>query len=412
MITTNIAIVGAGPYGLSLAAHLRARAVDFTIIGKPMDSWIQHMPKGMALRSEPFASSLWDAKRDRTLEAYFYSIGKEYRAIGVATPLAQFLNYCKWFVDHEVPMIDERTLVRLSKWGRGFKLAFADGGEMRAEKVVLATGIVEHRYIPAGLRGLPKDLVLHSCRVSEPARLSGLEVLVLGAGQSALETAALLNEAGAKVELAARTPSIRWNHPSRTSASWWQRVRRPEAGLGIGWVALGFSELPSLCHYLPDYGQALAGTRWGPRGADWLRDRLEQQVEIRTGQRLRSACEQTGRVRLCFEASGTQRNRDVEVDVVVSATGYRYDLNNMSLIDPVLRASIKDMSGAPVLNREYESSVPGLYFIGGAAARCFGPAMRFVYGAKHPAACLAKLFSRGTRPIHVGLTSAIDQAAA
>jgi hypothetical protein len=89
-------------------------------------------------------------------------------------------------------------------------------------------------------------------------------------------------------------------------------------------------------------------------------------------------------------------------------TGSRCPLR--ALIDPVLRASIKDLSGAPVLNREYESTVPGLYFIGGAAARCFGPAMRFVYGAKHPAACLAKLFSRGTRPIHVGLTSAIDQS--
>jgi cation diffusion facilitator CzcD-associated flavoprotein CzcO len=410
MLTTDIAIVGAGPYGLSLAAHLRARSIDFTIIGKPMGSWIDHMPRGMALRSEPFASSLWDPKRDRNLAAYLDSIGAAYRPIGTATPLAQFLDYCNWFIDHEVPAVNERTLVRMRKWSRGFKLSFADGSETSARKVVLATGVVDHRYIPAALRGLPKGLVLHSCEVPDPARLSGSEVLVLGAGQSALETAALLHEAGAKVRLVARTPKIHWNHSSRTSASWWQRVRRPEAGLGIGWVALVFSEMPYLCRYLPDYGQALAGTRWGPRGSDWVRNRLKQQVEIWAGHRLHSAREHSGRVRLRFEAGGTQREWDA--DIVVSATGYRYDLNNLPFIDPAFRASISDLSGAPVLTRRYESSVPGLYFIGAAAARCFGPAMRFIYGAKHPAACLAKLFSYGTRPVHLTLPPAVDEAAA
>lgn len=55
---TRVAIIGAGPYGLSIAAHLRAYGIPFRIFGAPLDSWRRHMPVGMMLKSDGFASSL------------------------------------------------------------------------------------------------------------------------------------------------------------------------------------------------------------------------------------------------------------------------------------------------------------------------------------------------------------------
>ena len=66
-VMTDVAIIGAGPYGLSVAAHLQARGVDFRIFRPPMHTWLNHMPKGMRLKSEGFASSLYDPQSQLTL---------------------------------------------------------------------------------------------------------------------------------------------------------------------------------------------------------------------------------------------------------------------------------------------------------------------------------------------------------
>ena len=50
--STEVAIIGAGPYGLSLAAHLQGAAIPFRIFGSPMDSWRKLMPKGMLPKSD------------------------------------------------------------------------------------------------------------------------------------------------------------------------------------------------------------------------------------------------------------------------------------------------------------------------------------------------------------------------
>src|SRR5215471_11637269 len=93
MSRCNVAIIGAGPYGLSIAAHLQALGVEYRIFGKPMDTWLTRMPKGMRLKSEGFASSLSDAKSEFTLREYCKTEGFPYADIGLPVPLKTFTSY-------------------------------------------------------------------------------------------------------------------------------------------------------------------------------------------------------------------------------------------------------------------------------------------------------------------------------
>ena len=83
---SDIAIIGAGPYGLSIAAHLRARDIEHRIIGEPMQFWLGHMPKGMFLKSDGFASSLYDPGGHFTLRHYCEEHNIEYADLG--TPVS------------------------------------------------------------------------------------------------------------------------------------------------------------------------------------------------------------------------------------------------------------------------------------------------------------------------------------
>ena len=151
-------IVGAGPYGLSLAAHLRAQHVSFEIVGQPMATWRQHMPRNMLVKSEPFASILSDPEGALTLEKFCELRGASYEPIGTPVPLYKFLSYADWFQQEAKLDIQDRTLVRLSHTAGGFDLAFADGTRASARRVVLATGLVPFRWSPPVLAGQPAEL--------------------------------------------------------------------------------------------------------------------------------------------------------------------------------------------------------------------------------------------------------------
>src|ERR1041385_5721268 len=68
--TCDVAIIGAGPHGLSLAAHLAARGIDFRVFGKPLNTWAEHMPKNMVLKSDGFVSNLSAPAANSTLKAW------------------------------------------------------------------------------------------------------------------------------------------------------------------------------------------------------------------------------------------------------------------------------------------------------------------------------------------------------
>lgn len=386
-------IIGAGPYGLSLAAHLRARNLPFEIAGAPMESWRRSMPKGLLLKSEPFASNLWDPGRASTLQAFFRARGLPFEPVGVPLPLEDFLDYADWFRERHVPEVQERKLTGLRAARGGFDLSFDDGGRVSAKRVVLATGGMLYRWAPPALEGLPPGLALHSADIADPAGFAGREVVVIGSGQSAVLTAALLNEAGAGVKLVARAEAVNWNGVPRRNPRLAERLLRPESGLGGNWKSWVYSEMPQVFRRFPPHLRRRVVTNgWGPSGAWWLKDRIVGRVPLLMRHEIERAWEAGGRVRLALR--GPEGPVEIGADHVIAATGYRLDLARLPFLDPALLAAIRTEDGAPVLSPAYESSVPGLHLIGMPSVPTFGPVMRFMYGAKHPAALLARLFAR------------------
>src|ERR1700726_3219033 len=123
----EIAIIGAGPYGLSVAAHLRGLGVPFRIFGRPMDSWVAHMPKGMMLKSDGFASDIYDPEGDFTLKHFCSERGIEYSDTGVPVRLETFAAYGLAFWERMVPELEDKLVVGLDRLPDGFVLRLDDG---------------------------------------------------------------------------------------------------------------------------------------------------------------------------------------------------------------------------------------------------------------------------------------------
>lgn len=393
MIDTDIAIIGAGPYGLSLAAHLRSRGVSFIIVGKPMESWRTFMPTDMILKSEPFASNLWDRSGDFTLKQYRMSTGAPFRPIGDPLRLKDFLAYADWFRARAIPEIRPALVASLRRENDGrYVMDLDDGATIRAREAVLATGHMPFQNMPGQLADLPPELASHSAVASDVAAFKGKDVTVLGLGQSALEHAALLREAGAHVCVIGREETVAWNGLPRVNPGLVDSILAPEAGLGAGWRGYLFSEFPRLFKLLPDETRLrIVRNGWGPSGAWWLRERVDGKLPLLTGHRLTSATERGGRVVL--QLIGVNGAREIETDHVIAATGFKVDFNRLSFIDPALRARVALIDGSPALSRRFETSAPGLYAMGVMSAATFGPVMRFMYGAKHAAPALTRRLS-------------------
>jgi cation diffusion facilitator CzcD-associated flavoprotein CzcO len=389
MATFETIIIGAGPYGLSIAAHLRSANVSHAVVGQPMASWRRHMPAGMALKSEAFASNLSDPERRYTLQRFCASRGLAYAHKGVPLSIVDFLDYADCFQRQAAPEIWDSTLDNLRWLGNGFELTLDDRPVM-AKRVIVATGHLAFRHVPHALRHLADGAhrpVSHSADHQDLARFCGDDVTVIGCGQSGLETAALLHEQRANVRVLARAAAVDWNPDLDRSKSLFARLRQPESGLGPGWRSLFYSQAPRAFFMLPAAKRRhIVATSHAPAGAWWLKDRVVGKVTLLTSHHVSAAAERAGRLELSVRSDGD--TVQIATDHVIAATGYRVDLNRLAFLDPDIRAAIKTADGAPVLNSVFESSVPGLHFVGIASARSFGPVMRFVYGARHAAAIL------------------------
>ena len=387
---SDIVIVGAGPYGLSIAAHLRAAKQPFEIFGNPLESWRTFMPEGMILKSERFASNLWDPARRFTLQRYSGIHRIPYQSVGSPLSLELFLRYADWFRQQAVGEIQNKRAVRLAARAGGFDLTFADGSHLTSRRVVLATGHMAYRRLPSQLSDLPEPLVAHSTRMGDVKTYAGCDVTIIGAGQSALETAALLHEAGARVRLVARANRLEWNARSRPRPLP-QRILAPDAGVASGWKSYAVSELPRVFRwYFPaaKRHRFVAGS-YGPSGSWWLRDRVDGHVETWLATELESAAVENRGVRLRVRRAGAPQ--EVRTDRVIAATGFEIDIDRLDYLEPALRAGIaRESGGIPNLSSDFESSVPGLFIAGVTSAPVFGPIMRFMYGAKHAAPILSR----------------------
>jgi lysine/ornithine N-monooxygenase len=390
--TSQVAIIGAGPYGLSLGAHLRARGVDFRIFGKPMHSWRAQMPAGMFLKSEPFASNLYDPRHGCTLQQFYVQHGLTYRDHGVAVPLETFTSYGLWFQEQLVPGVEDKTVVALRQAPGGFELELANDEIVRARRVVVAVGAGHFRYIPPCLGQLPPELLSHSADHHDLSGFKGRDVSVIGAGASALDLVADLRRVGATVRLVARRHALKWNTPASRPAwkSWY-----PMSGLGGGWRNRFYENAPMVYRRLPPDVRARIVRTWlGPSGAWPVKDSIDG-TPLLLGHVPKRAESRNGRAALRLACSDGSEC-DISTEHVIAATGYRVDLRNVSFLGPSMLSQLRVFQQAPVLSPDFQSSLPGLYFAGLAAANTFGPVMRFVLGARFTARRLSRHLARAS----------------
>jgi thioredoxin reductase len=408
----TIAIIGAGPYGLSIAAHLRFHGVDFRIFGVPMQSWREHMPEGMFLKSEGDASNLFSPGDGSSLGDYCAKKNLPYEHQGKPVSLEVFTQYGLDFQEHFVPSVETTLVTSVRRSSTGFELQLSSGETLTARKVVVATGIAHAQNIPAELRHLPSERLSHSGSHHSLSQFSGRNVAVIGGGQSAIETAAILHESGAQTQLIVRKQGLAWNSvPNLGSRSVRERIRRPMSKLGPGLGPWLYSNLPMVFRHLPEATRIGRVKRaLGPAGAWWLAERVQGRVPILLGHAV-SRAEVTGeKVVLSLKTQSGERSQ-LTVDHVVAATGYRFAVGSVLFLSESIVAQVHSVQQTPVLSSNFESSVPGLYFTGLASANQFGPAMRFLHGAKYTSERVSRHILRDLRHIGVSRAEVQNQAA-
>jgi pyridine nucleotide-disulfide oxidoreductase len=279
-----------------------------------------------------------------------------------------------------------------------FVLALEDGQELAFDRTVVAAGLFPFARRPEPFASLPSSLVSHSSEHEDLAKFAGASVLVVGGGQSALESAALLGEAGANVEVLARIPAIWWlpDGPNdepvrRTLRSRLPLPRTDVGGFVTGWTAA----VPDLWRRVPGSLRPTVSFRCiRPAGSGWLRPRLER-VPIHCERMAVEAARQNGGVRVTLD-DGSSRT----ADHVLLGTGYQIDVRRYPFLSDGLAQAIETVDGYPRLGPGLESSVPGLHFMGAPAAMSFGPIMRFVVGTWYAApAVAAGVRGRRLRPL-------------
>ncbi|NNC11874.1 NAD(P)-binding domain-containing protein [Planctomonas sp. JC2975] len=381
---TDVAVVGAGPYGLSISAHLTHKGVATRTYGVPMATWKNNMPAGMLLKSDGFASSLAAPVDGWTLGEHSERTGVVYGDREPRVTLDQFADYALDFQRHFVPELDTRLVSRLTAEDRGYALDFGDGETVTARRVVIAVGISHFAYVPDLFSELG-DHVTHSGAHRTFDEFAGKHVAVIGAGSSAVEVSAALVDAGAHVHLIARRAEIPfWNvpRPEDLHPSLWMRVRNPSSGLGPGLRSKLCEELPDAYRHLPsDFRLEVLRKHLGPVSPWWLRDTVMNNADVRTRTTPTGARVEDGRVILTLESPDAGESA-LEVDHVICATGYAANIDKLAFLDPAVAGSIRRVGAMPMLSHHFESSMPGLYFAGAAAAGTFGPLLRFVVGTE------------------------------
>ena len=370
MNASPTAVIGAGPYGLSVAAHLTAAGLPTRVFGRPMEFW-QSFPRGMNLRSAWSASSLSDPAGAYSLDRFTNAVGAPRQ---LPIPLPFFIEYGLWFQRQAVADLEPTYVQSLSKPNGRFRLELADGRGLDAGRVVVAAGINRFAHVPAFASTLPETIASHSRAHKDFRRFHGATVAVIGGGQSAIESAALLNEAGAQVELIARG-TVRWLklHDYRGPGRRFLYAPSDVGPPGLNWLL----HYPLLFRQLPvTTRRAITRRAIRPAGARWLIDRVIGQVGMTMNTEVVRATPAGQGARLEL-SDGTTR----VVDHLLLATGYRPSVHKLSFIDSPLRDRVRERDGFPVLNRWLESSVPGLHFVGGLADHSYGPICRFVSGA-------------------------------
>ncbi len=395
---TKVCIIGAGPYGLAIASHLRHAGVEFRIFGSTMERWLKQMPKAMLLKSEGCASGLPDPEGRFGLPQFCQGAGLPFVNYGSPLSRETFASYAVAFQKKFVPQVEDVRVEAVRKLDSLFEIRLSTGETFRADQVIVAVGMERMEHVPAEISQLPAELWSHSAAHYDLSKYKGKDVVVIGAGQSGLETAAILREEGASVTLAVRAQTIAWNKvPSTAHRSLYQRLRRPRTQLGEGLQLWLYDNAPQIFHSLPRQTRlARVKASLGPAGAWWLKERVLGQMPVLLGHQLCGASARSGRVALQF-ADQNGQSKELIADHVIASTGYRFDFEKLPFLDQDAKSKIQHEAQIPRLSSYFESSIPGLYFSGLASTHSFGPVMRFIAGTGFTARRIAGHVAKAQR---------------
>jgi len=390
MSNVDVAIIGAGPYGLSLAAHLAEKKIEHRIFGRPMQFWSQiaEAADKRYLKSYCFGTNL-----STPSPGFSFSDYNTPRNLETFEPcsMANFAAYGQWFQENQVPWVEPVDVVKVSLQQGKFAISLSTGEQLVAEQVIVATGLSSFSNIPRALSAVPPELVTHTSDIAAFSSFKGRRVAVLGAGQSALEAAVLLHEAEAQPTLLVREHSISWHSRVHRKRSLWRRLRSPITGLGTGPKAWALTRFPRALHRMPDtFRTRFVKTHLPAEGAWWLRERFDNRIPVQFGTEVIDARETCCGVALTLHDAKQQTTREMTVDHVVAGSGYTVDVDRLKFLDETLREKIDRLERSPKLDSTFESSVPGLRFVGAASAMSFGPLFRFVVGADYTARTISK----------------------
>jgi hypothetical protein len=390
-----VIIIGAGPYGLSIAAHLAKAGIKTRVFGRCMETWATGMPAGMFLKSAAAATDISDPDRQFTIKTFCALRGIPYDPLEMLLPVDLFTAYGLAFQRKFVPHLETQMITRVTGVRGGYELTLDDGSVIRAAHVIVATGIRRFGKVPEALAGLPAAFLSHSSEASDLSHLRGQDVIVLGGGSSAADVAAALHRFGAKPTLVARRGILRFP-PGGKRRRWYDAIRAPMTPLGPGWNKVLAWKGALLFHKMPAKFRTEVVRRYlGPSPTLSVKQTIESHVRLMLKAQVTSADVVDGRVRLGIRQDGV--DSVVYADHVIAATGYNIALDRLGFLDEDLIRSIACTRGYPKLSSTFQSSREGLYFVGTPSAVSFGPVMRFVCGTQFCARRLTKHFRRVVR---------------
>jgi FAD-dependent urate hydroxylase len=359
-----------------------------------MEFWQRHMPGGMLLRSSKRSSHMGDPKDGFRLDDYVAQHGT---VLGNHVPLEEFIKYGCWFQRNLVPECERQRVTGLDVASNGFRLLLNDGKTVYAKFAIVAAGIGPFAHRPQTFNGLSAEKVSHSSDHANLQRFAGMRVVVIGAGQSAFESAALLLENGADVEIVARADRVIWLS-STLLPSLPSRLRRMlDPGTDVG--PPGLNQLvarPRIFASLPyRLREPIAQRCIRPAVAGWLKSRVAE-IQVTMPREVTGATTNGKGVRLHLN-DGTTR----DADHVLLATGFCIDISRYSFIGGNLFTSISQFRGYPLVTLGFESSIRGLFFAGATSALSLGPLFRFVAGTGYCAAIISNVIGArlGSSPI-------------